>query len=259
MMDMKTENEHAEWIPSGFQGLWMAIAIMISYVSFVALGVLEYHPFMILNQDLPVGDIIWGTLTLWLCTGLFISAHDAMHSLITPQKPRLNAAIGQLCLGLYAGLSYKRLLRGHIEHHAHPSTKEDPDYWPSNLGAVGWYIRFMLEYLSPLPIILVAGTYHTLAHGVGIEPSRLIAMWIVPQILSSFQLFYFGTYLPHRPGSEYEGEGLYKTRSNSYPVWLSLITCYHFGYHYAHHKAPWVPWWRLPRYHHKLQQQKSLQ
>ena len=97
----------------------------------------------------------------------------------------------------------------------------------------------MLEYITPLPIILVAGTYHTLVHVVGIESGRLIAMWIVPQVLSSVQLF--GTYLPHRPTQPYQGEGLLKARSNSYPQWLSLITCYHFGYHFEHHYAPLCP------------------
>ena len=106
----------------------------------------------------------------------------------------------------------------------------------------------MLAYITPLPIIIVAGTYHSLVHVVGVAPLSLITMWIIPQVLSSVQLFYFGTYLPHRPGLPFEGEGLYKTRSNSYATWLSLLTCYHFGYHYAHHRAPWYPWWRLPRY-----------
>ena len=239
-------------IPHPTHGIWIAITIMASYLLSATVGVLEIHPLTPLNTLFPVGDILLAFLTLWLCTGLFISAHDAMHGLVAPKSPKFNAMIGQLCLGLYAGLSYKRLLSGHIEHHAHPSTEEDPDYWPGFLGAVGWYFRFMLQYLSPLPILIVAGTYHSLVHGVGIPPHRLLAMWIAPQVLSSFQLFYFGTYLPHRPGAPYEGEGLYKARSNSYPTWLSLLTCYHFGYHYAHHKAPWVPWWKLPNYHQQL-------
>ena len=238
--------------PHPTHGIWVAGTILISYLLSASVGVLAIHPLTALNATLPYGDFLWAVLTLWLCTGLFISAHDAMHGLVAPTNPKLNAMIGQLCLGLYAGLSYKRLLAGHIRHHAHPSTDEDPDYWPNRLGPVGWYIRFMLQYLTPLPIIIVAGTYHTLAHGVGIPPHRLFAMWIAPQVLSSVQLFYFGTYLPHRPGRPYEGEGLYKARSNSYPTWLSLITCYHFGYHYAHHKGPWVPWWKLPTYHQQL-------
>jgi beta-carotene ketolase (CrtW type) len=247
-MKYTVQQEHKHWVPQGLSGFWFAIAIMTSYLAAVVLGVANLHPLTFLNSTYPVGSFLWSGLTMWLCTGLFICAHDAMHGLILPRSPKANAIVGQLCLGLYAGLSYKSLLRGHIAHHAHPSTEEDPDYWPSKLGPAGWYGRFMLSYLTPLPIILVAGTYHTMVHVVGIAPYSLITMWIIPQVLSSVQLFYFGTYLPHRPGHPFEGEGLYKARSNSYPTWLSLLTCYHFGYHYAHHRAPWVPWWRLPQY-----------
>jgi beta-carotene ketolase (CrtW type) len=27
---------------------------------------------------------------------------------------------------------------------------------------------------------------------------------------------------------------------------VSLLTCFHFGYHHEHHDTPWVPWWKLP-------------
>src|SRR5438105_1424960 len=46
-------------------------------------------------------------LQAWLSTGLFIVAHDCMHGSFAPGRPRLNAAIGTLCLGAYAGLSYR--------------------------------------------------------------------------------------------------------------------------------------------------------
>jgi beta-carotene ketolase (CrtW type) len=64
--------------------------------------------------------------------------------------------------------------------------------------------------------------------------------------LSSFQLFTFGTWLPHRnlkiPFADW-----HRARSNDYPAWLSFLTCYHFGYHWEHHEWPFVPWWKLPR------------
>jgi fatty acid desaturase len=50
-----------------------------------------------------------------------------------------------------------------------------------------------------------------------------------------------GTYLPHRAPttegvkvSDYPDE--HRSRSNDMPTWLSLITCYHFGYHREHHE-----------------------
>jgi hypothetical protein len=42
---------------------------------------------------------------------------------------------------------------------------------------------------------------------------------------------------------------VHNARSSSMPIWLSLLTCYHFGYHWEHHEYPYVPWcacgWRL--------------
>jgi beta-carotene ketolase (CrtW type) len=68
---------------------------------------------------------------------------------------------------------------------------------------------------------------------------------MVPALLSSLQLFYFGTYLPHRPGPDAFTDH-HRARSNGYSEWLSLLTCFHFGYHHEHHRAPGEPWWRLP-------------
>ena len=73
---------------------------------------------------------------------------------------------------------------------------------------------------------------------------NLVIMWAVPAILSSVQLFYFGTYLTHRHGTAFADEHL--ARTNAYPRWLSLLTCFHFGYHHEHHLYPHEPWWRLP-------------
>ena len=38
----------------------------------------------------------------------------------------------------------------------------------------------------------------------------------------------------------------HRARSNEFSPLLSLLTCFHFGYHHEHHDAPWVPWWKLP-------------
>ena len=41
---------------------------------------------------------------------------------------------------------------------------------------------------------------------------QLIVLWIIPSILATFQLFYFGTYLPHRLPHTTE-MGIFKTRT----------------------------------------------
>ena len=34
---------------------------------------------------------------------------------------------------------------------------------------------------------------------------------------------------------------------NYWPRLISLLTCYHYGYHREHHAMPHVPWWQLPQ------------
>ena len=59
----------------------------------------------------------------------------------------------------------------------------------------------------------------------------------------ALQLFVVGTVLPHRRaeacGNRHRAESL------ALPPWLSLLACYHFGYHWEHHEYPQVPWFGL--------------
>jgi beta-carotene ketolase (CrtW type) len=75
-------------------------------------------------------------------------------------------------------------------------------------------------------------------------PTTLV-FWALPALLSSVQLFYFGTYRPHRV-DEVPFSDQHRARSNDFSPLMSLLTCFHFGYHHEHHDTPWVPWWRLP-------------
>jgi fatty acid desaturase len=120
----------------------------------------------------------------WLFTGLFITAHDAMHGTFM----RRYLTLGQ---------------------------------W-LRLVAVFWG----LQALVALP--------------------NLLLFWALPSVLSTLQLFFFGTWLPHRepPGGH---RGPHRATSGDYSDLVSLLTCYHFGgYHREHHEHPALPWWRLP-------------
>lgn len=183
----------------------------------------------------------------FLSTGLFITAHDAMHGTVAPANRRLNDALGALAVGLYALFSYAKLQRKHREHHRHPATAgEDPDYHDGeHPGFWRWYLHFALGYVSLWQVVGMAIVFNVLSHGVGVAEPNLFAFWVAPALLSTLQLFTFGTYLPHR--GEHAEEDPHRARSNEYPVWLSFLTCYHFGYHREHHERPGVPWWALPR------------
>src|SRR6056297_1853993 len=182
----------------------------------------------------------------WLYVGLFIVAHDCMHGSLVPFRPAWNRRIGQLCLMLYAGFDYDHLNRKHHLHHRHSGLADDPDFDerpPHSLAA--WYLRFLVEYFSwreALFLVTVAAVYTFI---LDVHLANLLVLWALPAIVSSFQLFYFGTYLPHRPGSE-PFRDRHRARSNHFGWWLSLITCFHFGYHHEHHRKPDAPWWALP-------------
>lgn len=80
---------------------------------------------------------------------------------------------------------------------------------------------------------------------LGVPVANLLLLWALPAIASSVQLFLFGTWLPHRPGGA-DFADAHRARSTGFPWIVSLLTCFHFGYHHEHHRSPHVPWWRLP-------------
>ncbi|MFB6262515.1 MAG: fatty acid desaturase, partial [Bradymonadaceae bacterium] len=113
------------------------------------------------------------------------------------------------------------------------------------------------EYIGPLQLIGMAAVYNVLLHGVGVGAGSLLLFWVLPSLLSTFQLFYFGTYRPHlEPSGGYPDE--HRAESNTLPPILSLLTCYHFGYHRAHHHFPDVPWWQLPEARRRLDAPSNL-
>jgi beta-carotene/zeaxanthin 4-ketolase len=185
-------------------------------------------------------------LQCWLYVGLFIVAHDCMHGSLAPFRPRLNRAIGRLCLGLYAGFSYDALNRAHHQHHRHAGTADDPDFdeRPPH-GFVAWFLAFFREYFGWREFLSIAAVFWIYLLVLGAHPANLILFWALPSLLSAVQLFTFGTYLPHKPGALPFADR-HNARSNEFPVWLSLLTCFHFGYHHEHHEVPDAPWWRLP-------------
>lgn len=76
---------------------------------------------------------------------------------------------------------------------------------------------------------------------------RVLLVCTLPLLLSSLQLFGFGTYLPHRA----QRAGLSRPQATApaslnLPGWLSLLSCFHFGYHLEHHQNPELAWFALP-------------
>ena len=181
----------------------------------------------------------------WLSVGLFITAHDAMHGSLAPRRPGLNRAIGRAALTLYAGFSYDRLTSAHWAHHKAPGSADDPDFCADHPTSFArWYWAFLTRYFG-WPSFLFVSAVSGLLLLAGVPLANLLALYALPAILSSVQLFAFGTFLPHRhDGAEFPDR--HNSRTNDWGTLVSLASCYHFGYHHEHHLSPNVPWWRLP-------------
>ena len=185
----------------------------------------------------------------FLHTGLFITAHDAMHGTISKNR-QINESIGTVASVLYALLPYQDLLANHRLHHRAPATSQDPDFYDQEPQKIGpWYVHFMKSYLSGkqswILLIGMSIVFYTLLIGFQVPLANLLLFWLLPLLLSSLQLFYFGIYLPHRkPTAGYTNRHR-ATSLNCSSVW-SFLSCYHFGYHWEHHEYPDVPWYALP-------------
>jgi len=177
----------------------------------------------------------------WLFTGLFITGHDAMHGTVSRVK-WLNNGLGFVITLLYAGLWYPTLVKKHHLHHKHSGTTDDPDYSAANQNFLYWWFSFMKQYLTWWQFIIMAVLFN-----IGLiffDELQLIVLWIVPAMASTFQLFYFGTYLPHRLPHNHNMDP-HNARSLKRNHLWAMISCYFFGYHYEHHASPHTPWWKL--------------
>ena len=91
-----------------------------------------------------------------LYTGLFITAHDAMHGVVSPNK-RLNNALGTLAAGLFAYNWFPGQLPKHHAHHRHVGTPDDPDFHDGrHPGFLPWFLRFAWNYVTWWQVLLMA-------------------------------------------------------------------------------------------------------
>lgn len=198
---------------------------------------------------LVVPEVVWTSVftylhmavQTYLYTGLFITGHDAMHGLVSP-NPKLNRIVGTLATWLFAALSYSRLQEKHKLHHRFPGEEADPDYCAHSQNFFIWWFSFLKNYIKGYQILIMAVVFNVLQ--IWVDQWNLLVFWVLPSILSTFQLFYFGTYLPHRmPHSE--AMLPHNSRTQTGPHWWAMLSCYFFGYHFEHHDSPRTPWWKL--------------
>lgn len=232
-------------IPAAGRGLLWALTITLAWwlQLFVLLGLdLRHQSWLLMAMAVAMRTL--------LQTGLFIVGHDGMHRLLLPTSRRWNHRLAAAALCLYAWLPYRRCLRHHHRHHLAPATHGDPDVHPDPaVGPLAWYGRFMAAYLGPGNLALLAAGWGLLGClSTAFTPTawlNVLVFCVVPLLASSIQLFVFGTYLPHRR-QRLRPTGC-SAESLELPEWLSLLACYHFGYHREHHDNPALAWFQLPR------------
>ena len=186
-------------------------------------------------------------LQIWLSVGTFIICHDAMHGTLAPGWPRVNAAVGAPLLMLYAGFRWTRMRDAHFTHHKLSGHKGDPDFDEEHPGDfLAWYWTFFKRYFGWFSLIFVHTVVGIYLFVFEISFMQIFVLYGAPALLSSLQLFYFGTFRPHHQAADKPFSDQHNARTNDFHPLISLATCFHFGYHLEHHRAPHVPWWALP-------------
>jgi len=220
------------------KGIIIALTIILFW--FAHLFYLLFHRAVLFDD---IGTYLHIVLQAFLYTGLFITAHDAMHGTVSKNKS-INNLIGRIATFLFAGMSFDKLLKNHHLHHKYPGTENDPDFYTKSQNFFIWWAIFFYRYTTISQLLIMGILYNLLKIFAKVPELNLWFYWIIPAWLGTLQLFYFGTYLPHRlPHTEDMGPHRARTLPKNHL--LAFLTCYFFGYHQEHHNGPHIPWWQL--------------
>ncbi len=226
-------------------------AIGLALAALVAGGWLAIHFYAMFVFELTWANLpfalVLAVVQCWLSVGVFIVCHDAMHGSLAPSRPKLNTAIGTVLSFLYAGFTYTRLRDAHHAHHRMAGHEGDPDFDENNpADFFRWYATFFRRYFGWQSLVFVHAVVGLYWLVLGVPMVQIVVLYGAPALLSSLQLFYFGTWRPHHHSTDAPFVDRHNARTNDYGTLASLASCFHFGYHLEHHRRPDVPWWALP-------------
>jgi beta-carotene/zeaxanthin 4-ketolase len=174
----------------------------------------------------------------YLYTGLFITGHDAMHGTVAKNRKAeqffRTPGHHPFCISVFPRTVEKTLPAPPFSGHRTRSRFFAPQQQLFYL-----VVYFYENYTTWWQILFMAIMFNVLL--IWFSEVQLIAFWVVPAILATFQLFFFGTYLPHRrPVSEQMKPHNSRTQIPKTICW----PCFHvifFGYHWEHHESPTTP------------------
>lgn len=139
-------------------------------------------------------------------------------------------------------MSYNKLKENHFKHHKYPGSGNDPDFYIKSQNFFLWWGSFLFRYTTILQIVIMAAIFNLLK--IWFTEINIWLFWVFPAFIGTFQLFFFGTYLPHKKPHDHKMEPHKARTQNKNHLW-AMLSCYFFGYHFEHHDSPHTPWWRL--------------
>src|SRR5687768_6330197 len=159
--------------PVGNKGVLVAGVIMLSWGALLTFLLAFYEP----DWRMPWPYLLL-LLQTHLYTGLFITAHDAMHGVVSADK-RLNNGLGTVAALLFAFNWFPGMLPKHHQHHRHVGTPDDPDFHDGHHpGFLPWLARFAWNYVTWWQVVLMAATYNALK--LFFPQVNVIAFWMIP-------------------------------------------------------------------------------
>ncbi|MFU7528406.1 fatty acid desaturase [Qipengyuania sp. ASV99] len=231
--------------PEAQGAIGLALAALIAG-SWLGIHAYAMFVFELTWSNLPLA-LAMALVQCWLSVGVFIVCHDAMHGSLAPGHQRLSAGIAAVLLFLYAGFRWRTLRDAHFTHHKLAGKAGDPDFDEHHPGQfLPWYWTFFKRYFGMHSLIFVHSVVAIYWLIIGIPMVQIVLLYGAPALLSSLQLFYFGTFRPHHHNAAAPFSDGHNARSERLSTLASLATCFHFGYHLEHHRQPQVPWWALP-------------
>ncbi|MGA9521472.1 MAG: fatty acid desaturase family protein [Myxococcaceae bacterium] len=215
---------------------------------------------------------------LYLVTFAFLGArylalavlmHDAAHYRLFANRA-VNDWVGSYLCGAPALLSMQDYRHGHLAHHAHLGTPEDPELpfrkMVSVMPQAGVLIVGSLIGISGLMLVVSVNRGFKRALGLATIPAVLLLAWLAPSAARLIALYWLLPYFLWTAGANvlrtfaehYDvdlehastPERVYAARVIR-PSWLArlFIAPNNVGYHLDHHLYPSVPFYRLPELH----------